>query len=60
GDGAGSAEALAGLARALALQGDAAGAVAALERAVTLAPDREELRRWLAEARLAATEGEDE
>lgn len=47
-------EALIGLARAAAAQGDAAGAVAALERAVALAPDRQDLRRMLGEARLAA------
>lgn len=46
-------EALVGLARALAAQGDRAGTVAALERAVALAPERQELRRLLAEARLA-------
>lgn len=50
---------LVGLARAVAAQGDAAGAVAALERAVALAPDRQDLRRMLGEARLAAEEGGD-
>lgn len=52
-------EPLIGLARAAAAQGDAAGAVAALERAVALAPDRQDLRRMLGEARLAAEEGGD-
>jgi len=50
-------EALVGLARAAAAQGDRAGAAAALERAVALAPDRQDLRRMLGEARLAAEEG---
>ena len=45
---------LLGLARALAGQGDHAAAAAALERAVSLAPDREDLRRILAQERLAA------
>lgn len=52
-------DALVGLARAAAARGDAAGAVAALERAVELAPDRQDLRRMLGEARLAAEERED-
>lgn len=52
-------EALVGLARAAAAQGDAAGAVAALERAVALAPDRQDLRRMLGDARLAAEGGGD-
>jgi len=45
---------LLGLARALAGQGDHAGAAEALERAVSLAPDRQDLRRLLAQERLAA------
>jgi len=48
---------LLGLARALAGQGDHAGAAGALERAVSLAPDREDLRRLLAQERLAAEGG---
>jgi hypothetical protein len=48
---------LLGLARALAGQGDHAGAAGALERAVTLAPDRQDLRRLLAQERLAAEGG---
>ncbi len=47
-------EPLLGLARARAVQGDHAGAVEALERAVSLAPDRQDLRRILAQERLAA------
>ncbi len=49
-----SAESLAGLAAARSRLGDHRGAVAALERAVTLAPERTDLRRLLAEERLAA------
>lgn len=48
---------LVGLARALAGQGDHAGSAAALERAVSLAPDRTDLRRLLAQERLAAEGG---
>lgn len=47
-------EPLLGLARARAVQGDHAGAVEALERAVSLAPDRQDLRRILAQERLEA------
>ncbi len=47
-------ESLLGLARARAVQGHHAAAVEALERAVSLAPDRQDLRRILAEERLAA------
>ncbi len=47
-------EPLLGLARARAVQGHHAGAVEALERAVSLAPDRQDLRRILAQERLAA------
>lgn len=57
----GGGDALVGLARAQAAQGDHAGAAATLERAVALEPDRPELRRALAEARLAASgEGDDD
>lgn len=48
---------LLGLARALAGQGDHQAAAAALERAVALAPDREDLRRLLAQERLASEGG---
>jgi Flp pilus assembly protein TadD len=51
-----SGESLAGLAAALAAAGDHAGAVTALERAVTLAPGRRDLRLKLAEQRLLAAE----
>ncbi len=47
-------ESLLGLARARAVQGHHDGAVEALERAVALAPDRQDLRRILAQERLAA------
>lgn len=47
---------LLGLARALAAQGDHAGAADVLERAVTLAPDRDDLRRLLDYERLRARE----
>lgn len=50
----GGSAALVGLARAQAAQGDHSGAAATLERAVALEPDRPDLRRALAEARLAA------
>lgn len=50
-------EALFGLARAHAAQGDHAAAAEALERAVALAPDRDDLRRVLAQERLAAEGG---
>lgn len=53
-----AAESLAGLARARMRLGDADGAVEALERAVTLSPDRQDLRVLLAEARAAASGGE--
>lgn len=49
-------DSLAGLASALAAQGDRRGAVEALERAVLLAPKRRDLRLHLAEARVAAAE----
>lgn len=45
---------LLGLARARAVQGHHAAAVEALERAVSLAPDRQDLRQILAQERLAA------
>jgi Flp pilus assembly protein TadD len=48
-----SAESLAGLADALAGLGDRTGAVAALERALLLDPERQDLRRRLAQRRLA-------
>jgi tetratricopeptide (TPR) repeat protein len=51
-----SADALAGLASAYSAAGDHARAVATLERAVGLAPDRQDLRLRLAEQRLAAGE----
>lgn len=47
------------LGRIRAAQGDYAGAVDALRRAVTLAPDRDDLRGLLAQARLLAREGDD-
>lgn len=49
-------DALEGLAAALAAGGDHAGAVVALERAVTLAPDRRDLQARLAQERIAAAE----
>ena len=49
-----SPEAFAGTAAAWTLLGDPARAAVYLERAVALAPEREDLRRLLAEARLAA------
>jgi tetratricopeptide (TPR) repeat protein len=49
-----SVESLCGLAFSRSASGDHPGAVRALERAVTLAPSREDLRRALAEERLAA------
>jgi len=52
-------EALEGLASALEATGDARGALAALERAVRLAPDDPRLRQRLAAARLAASRGGD-
>lgn len=51
----GGTAALVGLARAQAAQGDHDGAAGTLERAVALEPDRPDLRRALAEARLAAS-----
>ncbi len=51
-----SAETLEALARIRATGGNLDGAVTALERAVALAPDRDDLRRLLAEARLLAQE----
>jgi Flp pilus assembly protein TadD len=47
-------DSLLGLARARAVQGHHAAAVEALERAVSLAPDRQDLRQILAQERLAA------
>lgn len=47
------------LGRIRAAQGDYTGAVEALRRAVTLAPDRDDLRGLLAQARLLAREGAD-
>jgi len=51
-----TAETLEALARIRATAGNLGGAVAALERAVSIAPDRDDLRRLLAEARLLAQE----
>lgn len=51
-----TAETLEALARIRATAGNLVGAVSALERAVSLAPDRDDLRRLLAEARLLAQE----
>jgi tetratricopeptide (TPR) repeat protein len=48
---------LAALAAALSAQGDHPAAEAALERALTLAPEREDLRRQLADVQAAAQEG---
>jgi tetratricopeptide (TPR) repeat protein len=49
-----SADTLAGLADALSLLGDVDGATAALERALQLDPDRQDVRLRLAEARIGA------
>jgi tetratricopeptide (TPR) repeat protein len=51
-----TAETLEALARIRATAGNLDGAVTALERAVAIAPDRDDLRRLLAEARLLAQE----
>jgi tetratricopeptide (TPR) repeat protein len=52
-----NAEALSGVAFSRSAAGDHKGAVAALEKAVTLAPERDDLRRALDEERLAAEGG---
>lgn len=52
-----SAEALSGVAFSRSAAGDHKGAVAALEKAVALAPERDDLRRALDEERLAAEGG---
>ena len=48
---------LAGLAAALSAAGDPPGAAAALERALAQAPEREDLRRQLADVLAAAQDG---
>jgi tetratricopeptide (TPR) repeat protein len=52
-----NAEALSGVAFSRSAAGDHRGAVAALEKAVTLAPERDDLRRALDEERLAVEGG---